>query len=82
MATEPRMKILDEDGKTLLQPEAQRPTLSRPVTKERLFLVLETAQIPRQGSWFTLPKGKVISSQGYDIEALKRQGVKLEEAAA
>ena len=50
-----------------------------PAAKERRFLVKEEARIPRGGSHYTLPKGKVISSLGYDIQSLKNQGVKLEE---
>lgn len=50
-----------------------------PVAKERKFLVKEEARVPRGGSHYTLPKGKVISSLGYDIANLKNQGVKLEE---
>jgi len=50
-----------------------------PAARERKFLVKEEARIPRGGSHYTLPKGKVISSLGYDIQSLKNQGVKLEE---
>ena len=53
-----------------------------PAAKERRFLVKEEARIPRGGSHYTLPKGKVISSLGYDIQSLKNQGVKLEEVQA
>jgi hypothetical protein len=62
--------------------ENQNTSAKAPAPKERRYLVKETAAIPRGGSHFTLPKGKVISSLGFDIEALKRQGVKLEEATA
>lgn len=78
-----RLKLQDEAGQaiqTAAQPDSKPAQPAK--ARERKFLVLETAQIPRGGSHFTLPKGKVISSQGYDIEGLKRQGVKLEEAAA
>jgi len=82
MANEPRTKIVDDAGQPVLQPEAPREAPRAPrAARERRYLVLETAQIPRGGSHFTIPKGKIISSQGYDIDALKRQGVKLEEAA-
>ena len=49
-----------------------------PVT-ERKFLILEEAKIPRGASNYTLPKGKTISSQGYDIDALQSMGVKMKE---
>ena len=49
--------------------------------KEQKFLVTEDAEIPRGGSSYKLSKGKTISSMGYDIEALKRQGVKLREVS-
>jgi hypothetical protein len=49
--------------------------------KEQKFLVTEDAEIPRGGSSYKLAKGKTISSHGYDIEALKRQGVKLREVS-
>jgi hypothetical protein len=67
-------------------PSQQQQTEQRPVEpklhtspKERKFLVTESAEIPRGGSSYLLRKGKTISSHGYDIEALKRQGVKLTE---
>lgn len=49
---------------------------------ERFFLVAQTAHVPRLGTHFTLPAGKVISSAGYDIEALRSLGVPLEEVAS
>ena len=55
--------------------QARRPS------GERRFLVKEEAKIARGGSCFTLPKGKTISSHGYDIKALISQGVQLEEVA-
>jgi len=55
---------------------------STPAVKERRFLVKEEAKIPRGGSHYLLPKGKIISSLGYDIQTLKNQGVKLEEVQA
>ena len=48
---------------------------------EKRFLVKEEARIARGGSHYTLPKGKTISSYGYDIPALRAQGVQLEEVA-
>ena len=54
---------------------------ARDPNKEQKFLVQETAQIARGGSNYTLPKGKTISSHGYDIKALRSQGVQLEEVA-
>ena len=48
---------------------------------ERIFLVKEEAKIARGGSCYTLPRGKRISSHGYDIKALLSQGVQLEEVA-
>ena len=55
----------------------QRPQPAR----ERRFLVEESAEIPRGGSSYVLSKGKTISSHGYDIAALQRQGVKLREVS-
>ena len=63
-----------------LQPQAQAQEAPQPV-KERKFLVEETHELPRGGSSYLLPKGKTISSHGYDIAALKRQGVKLKEVS-
>ena len=64
------------------QPQAQvqseQPSKAQP-PKERKFLVDETAELPRGGSSYVLSTGKTISSHGYDIAALKRQGVKLTE---
>lgn len=48
---------------------------------EKRFRVKVEAKIPRGGSFYTLPQGKTISSHGYDIQALKQQGVQLEEVA-
>ena len=68
------------------QPKADEQAHSAPAArdpnKEQKFLVQETAQIARGGSNYTLPKGKTISSHGYDIKALRAQGVKLEEVGA
>ena len=61
------------------QPAMKNEHENTPPMKERKFLVKEEARIPRGGSHYTLPKGKVISSLGYDIQSLKNQGVKLEE---
>ncbi len=68
------------------QPQLQTQPQEKPVeaqqpAKERKFLVEETAEIPRGGSSYVLSKGKTISSHGYDIAALKRQGVKLKEVS-
>ena len=46
---------------------------------EQHYRVLADAIVPRKGSSFVLRAGKVISSQGYDVEALREMGVKLEE---
>lgn len=65
------------------QPQTQAPEAPQPMQtpKERRFLVEESAEIPRGGSSYVLAKGKTISSFGYDIAALKRQGVKLKEVS-
>jgi hypothetical protein len=62
--------------------KSEAPQQQDSSAKERRFLVKEDARVPRGGSHFTLPKGKVISSLGYDIAALRNQGVKLEEVQA
>jgi hypothetical protein len=63
-----------------LQTQAQSEQPAKATApKERKFLVDETAELPRGGSSYVLSKGKTISSHGYDIAALKRQGVKLTE---
>ena len=54
---------------------------SRDPNKEQRFRVLKTAQLARGGSHYVLTEGKTISSHGYDIQALKNQGVQLEEVA-
>ena len=61
------------------QPAAQQAPRSN--GGEKRFRVKEEAQVARGGSHYTLPKGKTISSHGYDIQALKNQGVQLEEVA-
>lgn len=48
-------------------------------TKERFYLVEQDREIPRGGGSILLHKGKRISTHGYDIEQLKRHGVKLTE---
>jgi hypothetical protein len=45
----------------------------------KLYRVLETAKIARGGTTTTLPAGKTFSQNEYDIAALMRAGVKLEE---
>jgi len=63
------------------QIQGQPVEVSQPA-REKRFLVEESAEIPRGGSSYMLAKGKTISSHGYDIAALKRQGVKLKEVSA
>lgn len=63
------------------QEQAQPAQQERRPGGERRFRVKEEAKIARGGSCYTLPKGKTISSYGYDIQALKNQGVQLEEVA-
>jgi|GEM_PF-6376235 hypothetical protein len=50
--------------------------------KERIYRVTQEIKIPRGGSHYLLPAGKTLSSHGYDIPALKRLGVQLEEVGA
>jgi hypothetical protein len=61
--------------------EPQAPQATRTGGGEKHFRVKEEVQVARGGSHFTLTKGKLISSFGYDIHALKTQGVQLEEVA-
>lgn len=55
---------------------------SKQSTTERLFKVKAEVRVPRMGSHYILRAGKVISSKGYDVDELLRQGVQLEEIAA
>ena len=64
------------------QQESRQPEPQSLPPRERRFRVLETAEVPRGASFYTLPKGKTISSMGYDITALKNQGVRLEEVTS
>lgn len=64
-----------EETQPAAQQQAQRPG------GEKRFRVKEEARVARGGSFYTLPKGKTISTFGYDIQALKNQGVQLEEVA-
>jgi hypothetical protein len=50
-----------------------------PITWHR---VMEPRDVPRHGGTYHLHAGKEISSQGYDIKALIRAGVKLEPCEA
>lgn len=43
------------------------------------FRVLQSTEVPRNAAPFLLPKGKIISSQQYNIPELRRLGVPLEE---
>ena len=67
------------------QPKADEQAHSAPASrdpnKEQRFRVLKTAQLARGGSHYVLTEGKTISSHGYDIKALRSQGVQLEEVA-
>ena len=67
------------------QPKADEQAHSAPAArdpnKEQRFRVLKTAQLARGGSHYVLTEGKTISSHGYDIKALRSQGVQLEEVA-
>jgi hypothetical protein len=72
----------NQQNQPQLQPQTQDKTPEAPQPqKERKFLVEETMEIPRGGSSYVLTKGKTISSHGYDIAALKRQGAKLKDVS-
>lgn len=55
-----------------------------PVPSERFFRVKDGIQVPREsgGGNFFLPKGKVLSSRGFDIKRLETLGVNLEEVTS
>ena len=44
----------------------------------RWFRVMEAADVPSAGAKARLPRGKVISSKNYDVDALLVAGVKME----
>jgi hypothetical protein len=73
--------MAQQNQQPTLQPQTSTDQPSNQPAKERRFLVEETAEIPRGGSSYVLSKGKTISSHGYDIAALKRQGVKLKDVS-
>jgi len=75
MAQQNQMQNTNPNQNQAALPEAVQPP------REKRFLVEESAEIPRGGSSYVLAKGKTISSHGYDIAALKRQGVKLKEVS-
>lgn len=61
--------------------EPAAPPIEMP--KERKFRLLADVVIKRGASKVPLAKGKILSSFGYDIEALRLQdGVQLEEVAS
>jgi hypothetical protein len=45
----------------------------------RKFVVLKTGSIQQQGLRVSLPEGKIIDSNNYDIKDLVRTGIKLRE---
>lgn len=47
--------------------------------KPRIFLVKKDRAINRGAAQYTLRAGKIISSNEYDIESLRMQGVEMEE---
>lgn len=63
-------------------PAAEAKPHAKVEDKERFFLVEQDREIPRGGGSILLRKGKRISTHGYDIEQLKRHGVKLTEVPA
>ena len=69
------MKNLSIVPQEAVAPKAEAPCVKR-------YTVLEEARIARLGSHYILPKGKIISNQGYDIDELERLGAKLEEVVA
>lgn len=59
-----------------VSPKSIGPT---PINVERLYIVERDTQISRMGSYYTLHKGQVLSSFGYDIDDLLRLGVPITE---
>jgi hypothetical protein len=59
--------------------QATLPATPAPKTSERRYEVTENAEVPRGHHRFMLHRGQVVSSVGYDLEELKRAGVKLRE---
>lgn len=59
------------------QTDPAPPPPAPPSVPERKFLVERETRVPRGSTYYTLPAGKVISSFGYDIEALLAAGVPL-----
>jgi hypothetical protein len=59
--------------------ETKPAVLPVATAQERRFEVLEAMEVPRGHHRFLLPRGQVVSSHGYDVEELRRAGVKLRE---
>lgn len=58
---------------------AARPAAPAPKRENRFYKVLEDKQVPRTGGHDLLRAGKEIQSANYDVDLLRKQGVKLEE---
>jgi hypothetical protein len=77
-----QQSVLGVNG-ALDEEQAQKPrgkaAAPAPVSSERKFEVLETCEVPRGHHKFQLHRGQQVSSHGYDLEELRRAGVKLRE---
>lgn len=73
----PELKVVTAP---VVAPQVTVPAPTSPA--ERFFKVTATSHVPLLGAHFVLPVGKVISSAGYDIQALLTLGVPLEEVTS
>lgn len=60
---------------------ADAPPLPKPnkLPQRKQYRVTEDREVPRGASSFILRKGKIVTELGYDLDALRAAGVKLEE---
>ena len=54
------------------------PSPTTAVNVQRVFRVIEEARVKRGSTYYTLPKGKLVSSFSYDLDELIAAGVQLE----
>jgi zona occludens toxin (predicted ATPase) len=76
----PESAKVEEQAAPVIEASPEAP-LPPPLPSEKKFRVLADAKVSRGGAHYTLKQGHIVSSLGYDIEALKRSKVQLEEVA-
>jgi hypothetical protein len=72
-------RLAQEDGKVVADATKRGPKPREDAPLPRFYRVQETRGISQDGYRAQIQAGKVVNDGSYDITALKRQGVKLDD---